>query len=84
MTSIKLNGLRSLLKKFEVSKGKRTIKGKHWMIDVGANKAYWQLSYNYMPVLYCTKTTLSNHNLEKRDFFKVVDIIKEETTPTVA
>ncbi len=84
MTQIKLNGLRSLMKKFESSSGKKTIKGKHWMIDVGASKAYWQLSYNYMPVMYCLNTTLKNYDLKRDDFFKVVDVVKQETTPTVA
>lgn len=73
---IKLNGLRQVFRKFLQSG--TTVKGRRWHIEVGATKEYWQLSYNYMPVLDSVKYKLFNVNLDKDEFRKVCDVIISE------
>ena len=82
MADIKLNGLRSVIRKFE--KTEDSAKSKNWQLEVGSCKAYWTLSYHYIPVMTCVKNRLMNDGIDRDDFLKVCDIVIKESTPATA
>ena len=76
MNDIKLNGLRSVLHRFE--EDGYCVSGKHWKIARGAYDLYFEVSYDNTPVIDCVCNELTNLCLEKNIFKRVANVILQE------
>ncbi len=73
MDKISLKGLKETFLRFE--REEKSVDGKHWRISMGADSEYWQLSYDYVPVLDSIRHKLMNICLGKEDFMRVCGVI---------